>query len=314
MHCSDPVVLTGAVGFPCGRCLPCLINRKRIWSNRILLESTLHANSSFVTLTYSDDNLPKIKMVDGGPALLNLSPLDLKNFLKRVRTYLAPMRVRFFAVGEYGHEGAREFNPHYHLVLFGYACCVHGRSRYKFQSSSKLVLHRRTCCVQCDTLRDLWGLGNIETGPLDASTAAYITGYTTKKMTHRDDTRLEGREPEFARMSLKPGIGRDFMWDYASAYIQNKFDARTHDVPAVTGHANRKAMPIGRYLRRALREMIGRETKGIPDAEAVQEMLALLQASVLNERSFKEEIKAKHEAKVASIAGRFKIYKQRKNL
>lgn len=36
--------------------------------------------------------------------------------MKRLRKYLEPVKVRFFACGEYGDN---TYRPHYHLILFG---------------------------------------------------------------------------------------------------------------------------------------------------------------------------------------------------
>ena len=47
-----------AVPFGCGQCLPCRVNKRRLWTNRIMLESMCHDDNAFVTLTYNDDNIP----------------------------------------------------------------------------------------------------------------------------------------------------------------------------------------------------------------------------------------------------------------
>jgi len=85
--------------FGCGQCLPCRINRRREWTARIALESLAFRESSFVTLTYSDEHLP---------ANNSLSNADWRAFTKGIG-------VRYFGVGEYGE---RTHRPHYHLVLF----------------------------------------------------------------------------------------------------------------------------------------------------------------------------------------------------
>lgn len=49
--------MIGVMPCPCGKCIPCLINRKRLWKHRLILESYCHDKSAFVTLTYNDDQL-----------------------------------------------------------------------------------------------------------------------------------------------------------------------------------------------------------------------------------------------------------------
>ena len=155
--------------------MPCRINRRRIWSHRILLEAHNHENNSFLTLTYSDEQVPQGN---------SLQPRDVQLFLKRLRKAISPQSVRYFVVGEYGDTTQR---PHYHAALFGVG-----------QSHSGLV-------------EETWGKGHIMLGDLTLESANYIAGYVTKKMTSWFDPRLAGRHPEFSRMSLRPGIGADYI-------------------------------------------------------------------------------------------------------
>jgi len=90
--------------FPCGQCMPCRINRSRVWITRILLEQLEWEKSSFITLTYDEDNCPE-----------ELNKKHLSDFWKRLRHY---SNLRYFAVGEYGLENDR---PHYHAALFGFS-------------------------------------------------------------------------------------------------------------------------------------------------------------------------------------------------
>lgn len=246
--CLNPYI-QGSAAYDCGQCLPCRTKRRRLWSHRLMLEALDHPASAFVTLTYSAENLP-----EGG----SLVPLDLQLFLKRFRETISPQRVRFYAVGEYGDESDR---PHYHIALYGYGPCRFGRSRY-----SKLY---SDCCDICDTIRDTWGLGHIYVGELEIKSAMYVAGYMLKKMTNSDDPRLNGRHPEFARMSLRPGIGAWAMDEVAHSLLTYKLDEKLVDVPTSLRHGN-KLMPLGRYLRRRLRERIGRDA-GCP-AEVLEEM------------------------------------------
>lgn len=220
--------------FGCGQCLPCRINRRRVWSHRMMLEANLHTDNTFVTLTYRDVDLP-----EGG----SLVPDDLKSFLYRLREGFKPNRLRFFAVGEYGDKSER---PHYHLALFGYPNCAHGQSNYHPARG----ITRISCCAACDGVKRAWRKGDVLLAPLEPASASYVAGYVTKKMTAKDDERLLGRHPEFARMSLKPGIGAGFMPSVAATVERYELDGV--DVPSTLRHGSR-IMPIGRYLKRRLR-------------------------------------------------------------
>lgn len=214
-----------------------------MWTHRIMLESLEHSHASFLTLTYADQNLVRVP----GKDLATLSPEHLRNWLKRLRFKLQPQKIRFYAVGEYGDQSQR---PHYHAVIFGLPPCSYGMTRKLKHSVGK------SCCSTCDLVRDTWMLGNIYVGEVNLQTAQYVAGYTVKKMTCADDLRLEGRYPEFARMSLKPGIGAGMMHEVASALLEH--DDQLEDVPTVLRHGM-KQMPLGRYLRKKLRAAMGRE-------------------------------------------------------
>lgn len=211
-----------------------------------MLETLCHSDNAFVTLTYADDMLPSD---------LSLDPVILRNFLKRLRARIEPRRIRFYAVGEYGANGSREINPHYHVILFGYPTCLRGRSVY-----SKL---RVNCCSQCDLIRDVWGVGFISLGTVTMQSAGYCCEYITKNMRRTDDARLEGRWPEFARMSLRPGLGYNAMWEPADTLMRYDLEKRDGDVP-VGGRIGKRISPYGRYLRQQLRKMVGKDAKA-PD-------------------------------------------------
>lgn len=200
----------------------------------MVLEAMQHEYSSFITLTYSDENLPE----DG-----SLRPLDLRNWLKRIRRACEPNRLRFFAVGEYGD---RTMRPHYHVALFGFMPC--------FGNGIKLrgACQCKTCCI----VRDTWDFGHVLVGELNIQSASYITGYVAKKFTRPDDSRLQGRHPEFARMSLRPGIGAGAIPDIASSMMQYGIEEKLEDVPTALRHGS-SLMPLGRFMRRHLRKQVG---------------------------------------------------------
>lgn len=158
------------------------------------------------------------------------------------------MRVRFFAVSEYGDVTQR---PHYHLALFGYPGCRYGMSRYSRSSAS--------CCASCDLIAKEWGFGNTFVGSLDDASVKYIAGYTVKKMNAKS-INLEGRHPEFARMSLVPGVGYGGLAKLRDAVMKYDFVDKNGDVPFFLGQGRGK-IPLGRYLRSKLRILCGYDEK-----------------------------------------------------
>lgn len=216
--------MAGAVPFGCGQCLPCRINRRRLWMWRQYLESLCHDECCFVTLTYSEDTSPY-----GG----NLRPSHLRNFIKRLRFHVAALpeseTLRYFAVGEYGDESGR---PHYHLSLFGVG-----------------YAHR-------EIIQRCWLYGFTLTAEFNETTAQYVAGYVTKKLTVAGDKRLGGRNPEFARMSNRPGLGAVAMSVIATSLRSDVGIAEiinSGDVPFQL-KLGKKSIPLGRYLREKLRD------------------------------------------------------------
>lgn len=178
----------------------------------------------------------------------------MKDWLKRLRKAIYPNKIRYFLVGEYGDSSQR---PHYHVALFGYPSCIHGRSMYKVN---------KNCCRNCDLIRDTWQKGNVDLGTLQRESASYLCGYVTKKMTNKNDSRLNGRIPEFATMSLKPGIGALAMNNVAES-LTTDFGCdlidEIGDVPS-TLLQGKKNFPLGRYLKMKLRERLGFEETNTP--------------------------------------------------
>lgn len=253
MLCKNPYMV-GVMPCGCGQCLPCRLRRKKIWTHRIMLETMKHEGSCFITLTYDDKHLP-----DDG----SLVPREVQLWLKRFRRRIAPKEIRYFLVGEYGGQNQR---PHYHVAVFGYEGCYRGRTEHRVKK----------CCPGCDLVQTSWSdkqgeyIGGIDVGQLNFQSASYISSYVQKGLTTKDDSRnsefrkgsgllLGSRHPEFCRMSLKPGIGADAM-DEAAYSIENcgvsDYVDGVVDVPASFRHGP-KYFPLGRYLRRKLREKIG---------------------------------------------------------
>jgi len=287
MLCKKPFT-KGATSHGCGQCMPCRIKRRRIWTHRMMLEAAVHPASSFITLTYNDQNNPG-----------TLVPSHLQLWLKRIRKgYGAPLR--FYGVGEYGDITER---PHYHVALFGHDPKHH----YAVERT--------------------WDYGYSYTGELTLHSAQYIAGYVTKKLTATNDPRLNGRYPEFARMSLRPGIGAPGLSQVAAA-LQNKHGwdeiTRTADVPGMLRHGGR-TMPLGRYMRLRLRqEMNFTELTQSEEAafKAQQKMLDVYRDYLTAEELQnpfklhlgKERHEAKEKVKLEKLDARMRATKRNKRL
>lgn len=243
MICKKPFRV-GVLEYGCGQCLPCRIDRRRLWSCRLMLEAREHKSALFVTLTYRNECLPM-----GG----TLVPKHMQDFLKRLRFFVSPMRIRFYGVGEYGERRGR---PHYHLALFGADTdtIVKGVEKaWTFgEAATRSSLSRK-----------------IDIHVIEWDLAWYLVGYICKRMTKFDS--YKDKHPEFARMSLRPGIGAVAIADIAESLNSKagaQFVAENLDVPGVVVISGKK-LPLGRYLMRKLRDELGyvTERRVVPDDE-----------------------------------------------
>lgn len=160
---------------PCGKCVECLQARREDWSLRLAEEAKDHLHTSFITLTYSDDNLTY------GEYHPTLVKKDLQDWFKRLRRRIQPEKIRYYAVGEYGTNTLR---PHYHVILFGL------NNKY----------------IQNGILEQTWKLGQIHSGSLNRSSIHYATKYHLNR-----NFAPIGCEPSFSLMSRKPGIGSSYL-------------------------------------------------------------------------------------------------------
>lgn len=239
MLCASPF-RQGAAEFGCARCIPCKVNRRRLWATRMQLESVVHPAAVFCTLTLEDDyRESQERRSETGVDSRSVCVRETQLWIKRVRDIFDGQRIRYFAVGEYGDATGR---PHYHAVLFG----PEGLYAQGWLERS-------------------WPYGLVHMGFGQWETFSYITGYVSKGMTRAEADRLNGRAPEFARMSLRPrGLG-DGALDAIAKWCVSKqgavFIAKTGDVPRSV-RVNGRVVPLGRYLTHRLRERVGIE---VPD-------------------------------------------------
>lgn len=133
---------------PCGKCLPCLSNKRNDWVFRLQQEHKVSSSALFVTLTYSPKYCPE-----------KLSKNHVQLFLKRLRKNESKIGIRYYCVGEYGAHYGR---PHYHLLLFN-------------------------CDPKGSTIRRAWcnragePFGIVHIGTVTAASIAYTTKYIIQK-------------------------------------------------------------------------------------------------------------------------------------
>lgn len=290
---------------PCRQCMVCRVDKRRVWTARAMLESLVHEHISFLTLTYSDEFLP-----EGG----TLVRKDFVDFVKRLREKVRvdfSRQLRVLGVGEYGDNYGR---PHYHAILYGYPTCVFGTSRY-----SKFV---KDCCEVCDLVRDEWGAGFIQLKPFIRERAQYVSHYTTKAMTRKDDERLCGRAPEFPYHPRRPGLGGPALTLVADVIREHGFRARDEylDVPGALKSAG-GSLVLGRFLREKLREELGDEDSwaiksarsDIARLRALQELASFVEAGGRFEEFFDRKHAVEKQAEL-NLQARLKINQSRRQL
>lgn len=194
----------GDIELPCGQCIGCRMRRASDWSLRVMHEASLYERNCFVTLTYGRDCLPPHG---------SLCHEDFQLFMKRLRKRRGP--VRFYMCGEYGEN---TFRPHYHACLFGVD--FRGDSVPAGRSASGEVFYNSA------ELEGLWRHGIVSVQDLTPETASYCARYIMKKALGQnadsayervsEDGEIVQLRPEYAAMSLKPGIGARWFEKYGS--------------------------------------------------------------------------------------------------
>lgn len=178
MPCSNTYVDRDGNEFPCGHCNACRSIYRMDWCFRLSEEQRVCYSSHFITLTYGPEELPASEC-----GLGSLDKRDTQLFVKRLRRFqdrqydgLVP--VRFYLVGEYGDRFGR---PHYHGIFFN---------------------------LIPDTVEQIpriWSKGHVHIGTVTDASIGYVTSYVLTKQFQA------GREPPFATMSRRPGIGTQYL-------------------------------------------------------------------------------------------------------
>lgn len=200
MPCYHPWRLPNGDGTPlrCGQCRGCRASWSREWAMRCMHEADVHQvpcdcctppvvhGNTFLTLTYAPEHLP---------AKASLDREAFPVFIRALRKRIAPQKVRYFHVGEYGTINHR---PHYHALLFG----------FRPDDQKMLAMRGDNPVFTSELLSGLWKQGIAEFGDVTPASALYCAGYMKRKMTGSWAKQKYGeRVPEYGTMSRNPGIG-----------------------------------------------------------------------------------------------------------
>lgn len=228
---------------PCGQCMACRIARRREWTVRLMHElSTSGYTGLFLTLTYAPEYVP-----ENG----SLQPYDLQNFWKRMRKKYNNLKIRYYAVGEYGDTNDR---PHYHAIVFGIGIADVNAIDHHGKWISK-------------DIEKLWSYGFNQVGTVTVESCQYVAGYIEKKLNGimgQEEYDNKGRIAPFSRMSK--GIGLDYLRLNDSQIIDNlKITMRGKNVG------------IPKYYKRKLNNYIDAETLYLAtiDEEALEKKASL---------------------------------------
>lgn len=161
--CAHPIQLKSqAAGerVPCGFCFECRARYRRGWALRCLHEASQHEENCYGTLTYDEENVPP----NG-----SLVKRDHQLFMKRLRQFVDPQKVKYYLAGEYGELNKR---PHYHFLLFGYR----PKDFEALPVSGPFPLFRSA------EMGALWPNGLSAFGDVSFASANYVAGYVMKKV------------------------------------------------------------------------------------------------------------------------------------
>lgn len=160
----------------------------------------------FITLSYDDKHLPLFG---------SLIKSHLQKFFKRFRKEIAPVKIKYYACGEYGSRQSEEYyqakynrafgRPHYHAILLG----VSNLS----DSHCESVMYSWPFCDWNEIIKDQ-GSEKVF-GTVTQDSIRYVADYIFKKYSNKDTHKMYKRygycNPEFQLVSQ--GIGKDYLQD-----------------------------------------------------------------------------------------------------
>lgn len=227
MGCFTPYyVQTQKLYVPCGKCYNCRLQKRQAWCFRMQQELQSRPVAFFVTLTYSEENVPnKIydrKHLDSYHTdnFQTLSKEDVSIFISTMqkqlrRRFYDPYisisgkkrngaLVRYYIIGEYGdkvHITHGTNRPHYHGIFYFPKGC-----------STEIAK---------DVLTSSWSLGIVDIQPVTFADINYVAKHQFKECKGNDYQRKHA--PIFATMSRsRGGLGVDY-----TKFVERRHPSRT---------------------------------------------------------------------------------------
>lgn len=145
----------------CGHCEECVRKLKKEYVSGLMQEYLTQQKGMFITLTYKDNSI------------INVSKRDIQLFMKRLRKAYANIKLKYFAVSEYGPRTNR---PHYHIILYGLNK-EDLKDCYKLPNQANLYSSKE--------LEKIRNNGIVGIGDLNEATIKYVAGYVIKKLDHK---------------------------------------------------------------------------------------------------------------------------------
>ena len=208
---------------PCSKCLSCRLEYARTWAIRCVHEAAIHDQNSFITLTYSDENLksPRLNYTDFQLFVKklrdhifqewlekhfpknyykNLSKQQKKQFREDHRNELDKQKIGIFVTGEYGDQNKR---PHWHAIIFNWRP-TDTQHHYTNDKGDKVFTS--------EILTKLWNQGHAEIGSVTFESAGYVARYAAKKLGHGNDQNHDYHP--ISKKSSHQAIGKRWLEQY----------------------------------------------------------------------------------------------------
>lgn len=187
MACRNPVCIDSPLGnkkhiyVPCGRCAWCRRSKRQEWVIRFKLESKENLFTKFITLTYSDENLPVYFDEDTGEYGYRCRVSDVQKFVKRMRK--SGLKFKYFIVSEYAPITKR---PHLHGLIFS------------------------NDDINDDTIRRHWQQGNTDTQNAGEASFSYVAKYILKGSDRDGNFMLCSKNPAIAKGYIKRAVVENY--------------------------------------------------------------------------------------------------------